>query len=274
MRVVPTDDGALAVSPEAAAEVREEVTAFVDGVVDDTDSRRAVVPLDGGVASAVVVALAVDALGTDRVDALVMPAHLNSEAAARDAETLASAAGIDAHRIQLQPLLAAFREAMGAAGAPADDLLAVENVLERFRMACAYYVANTGDRIVLGSATRTERLLGSITKHGDVGVDALPLGHRYHTEVCALADALGVPDTVTERPWGFGSGPTDAEQLGVDDRTLDEVLAAVEADLAVDDIAERTGVDPETVARVRSWRDRTEHKRRPPVTPDRTADLR
>ena len=270
---MPTDDGVLAVSPEAVAAVREEVTTFVEAALDDAGTDRAVVPLDGGVASAVVAAVAADALGPERVDALVMPAHLSGEAAARDAETLAGALGVEPHRVQLQPLLAAFRETMGAAGAPADDLLAVENALARFRMACAYYVANTREGLVFGSVTRTEQLLGSVTKHGDIGVDALPLGHRYHTEVCALADALGVPDAVTERTGGFGSGPTDSEQLGIDDRTLDELLAAaVDAELPVDEVADRVGVDPETVERVLAWRDATAHKRRPPATPDRTTD--
>lgn len=265
---MPTDDGLLAVSPEAVATIREEITAFIGSAVADAGADRAVVPLDGGVASAVVAALAADALGPENVDALVMPAHLSGEAEARDAETIASALGVKKRRIQLQPLLAAFRETMGAAGAPADDLLAVENALARFRMACAYYVANTGNGFVLGSATRTERLLGSVTKHGDVGADALPLGAHYHTEVCALADALGVPDAVTEQSRGFGSGPTDAEQLGVDDRTLDELLAAlVDATQPPDEVADRVGVDHETVERVRSWHDTTAHKRQPPVTP-------
>lgn len=268
MRVVPTDDGALAVSPEAVTTVREEITAFIGSTVADAGADRAVVPLDGGVASAVVATLAVDALGAEHVDALVMPAHLSGEAAARDAETLAEALGVEARRIQLQPLLAAFRETMDAAGAAADDVLAVENALARFRMACAYYVANTNDGLVLGSGTRTERLLGSVTKHGDVGVDALPLGSHYHTEVCALADALGVPDAVTHRSRGVDTGPTDAEQLGVDDRTLDELLAVVvDGEQPPDEVAERVGVAHETVERVRSWHDATTHKRRPPATP-------
>lgn len=272
---MPTDGGALAVSPDAVAAVREEVTAFVEAAVAEAGATRAVVPLDGGVASAVVAALATDALGADNVDALVMPAHLSGEAAARDAETLARALGVETHRVQLQPLLAAFREAMGAAGAPADDLLAVENALARLRMACAYYVANTREGLVLGSVTRTERLLGSVTKHGDVGVDALPLGHRYHTEVCALADALGVPDAVTERPHGVEASPTDATQLGVDDRTLDELLVAVvDAEVSAEEAAERVGVDSETVDRVLAWRGATAHKRRPPATPDRGTDGR
>lgn len=272
---MPTDDGALAVSPEAVAGVREEVTAFVEATVAEAGTSRAVVPLDGGVTSAVTAAVAADALGTENIDALVMPAHLSGEAAARDAETLARALGVETHRVQLQPLLAAFREAMGAAGAPADDLLAVENALARFRMACAYYVANTREGLVLGSVTRTERLLGSVTKHGDVGVDALPLGHRYHTEVCALADALGVPDAVTDRPRGVETGPTDAAQLGIDDRTLDELLAAVvDAGIPAGEAAERVGVDRETVERILAWRDATAHKRRPPATPDRGTDGR
>ena len=78
-----------------------------------------------------------------------------------------------------------------------------------------------GDGMVFSDVTRTDRLLGSVTKHGDVGVDALPFGDLYYTEVRALGTALDVPDTVTSNPRsGFGGVPTDAaELLRVGERT-------------------------------------------------------
>lgn len=262
------NESGLAETPAEVADLRERVTAFVEHTVEDADAERAVVALDGGLESTVLAALATDALGTDRVEALVMPAHLSSEAAARDAETVAGALGLEPNRVHLGALLAAFREAVGAAGAPADDLLAMQNALARLRMACAYYVANTGSGVVLGSATRTERLVGSVTKHGTVGADALPLGDCYATEVRALADALGVPDAVVDSDAGFDITPSDAAELGIDDRTLDELLVAlVDSELGPEAAAERVGVTPETATRVAEWHAATAHKRRVPPTP-------
>lgn len=259
----------LTTGPEALADLGASLVGFVEAVVAEAGADRAVVALDGGVASAVTATLAADALGPDRVDALVMPAHLSSEASARDAETVADGLGIDAERVHLQPVLAAFRETMGETGAPADDLVAIGNALARFRMTCAYYLANTGNGVVLGTATRTDRLLGSVTKHGDAGVDVLPLGDRYYTEVRALAGELGLPDSVIAGPrGGFAVAPTDAETLGVDDQTLDELLvAAVDENRPAPEVAERVGVTVETVERVTSWRAVTAHKRRRPPTP-------
>ncbi|MFC7175923.1 NAD(+) synthase [Halosegnis marinus] len=251
------------------ADLGASLVGFVETAVAEADAERAVVALDGGVESAVVATLAADALGPDRVTALVMPAHLSSEAPARDAEAVAAGLGLEAERVHLGPMLAAFREVMGETGAPADDVVAVSNALSRFRMACAYYLANTSNGVVFGTATRTDRLLGAVAKHGDVGADFLPLGDRYYTEVRALAHELALPDAVVAGPrGGFAVGPTDAETLGVPERTLDELLVAlVDADLSPAAAAERAGVSVEAAERVASWRAATAHKRRLPPTP-------
>jgi len=264
-----TDDPSLVTSPTEVERVRDRLVEFVETVAEDAPVDRAVVTLDGTPTSAALAALVTDALGSDRLDALVMPAFLSGEAAARDAEAVAATLGVESTRIQLQPLLAAFREAMGNVGTPADDVIAVQNALERFRMACAYYVANTSDGMVFGDVTRTDRLLGSVTKHGDVGVDALPFGDLYYTEVRALGTALDVPDTVTSNPRsGFGGVPTDAAELGVDERTLDELLlAVVDENRPAEVVAEDLDVTTDTVERVEQWHAATAHKRHQPQTP-------
>lgn len=89
-----------------------------------------------------------------------MPAQLSDEASARDAEAVASLLDIDYQRVHLQPILMAFQEVIDAGEKPADDIHAIENALDRFRMTCGYYVANISNGLLSGHSTvRTDWLV-------------------------------------------------------------------------------------------------------------------
>lgn len=261
------DEATDPTEPDVEA-LSRRVRAFVAATVEDAEADGAVVPLDGDTAAAVVAALAADALGPDRVTALVLPAHLTSEAAANDAEAVARSLGLDPERVHLGPVAAAFREAVGAAGTPADDLVASERALARLRATVASYVAAVDNAVVFGGATRTELLLGSAP--AGRSVDALPLGDAYATEVTALADALDVPAEVTAG--GVGTLDDDATDLGVSPGQLDTLLAALVDDGAEPEAAARRAGVPERVAgRVLAWHEATALARGPPATPGESA---
>lgn len=267
---LPRDEDRLATSDRALRRVRELLKSFLDETVAEADANGVVVVLDGTVGSTVVAALAADAVGPDRVRALVTTTGLSDEAAARDAEAVASALGVDHRRLQLQPVVTAFQRVVGTAGEPADDIVAVRNAHERFRMACAYYVANVTGTLVLGTVTRTERLLGSVAKHGRNAVDLAVLGDLYRTEVAALAEYMDAPtDIAASASDGDRLGtPSDAERLGVAPRTLDSLLRRY-VDEGDDEatVADRAGVDRETVRTVADWCATTRHKRHEPPKP-------
>lgn len=262
-------EGFVTASP-AVADLRAAVQAFVRAVVDDAGAERVVVGLDGGRNTTVVAALAADALGADRVTGLVMPAHMITEASARDAEALATSLGIEYERIQLQPVVAAFQEAIGANDGPADDLAATERALSRIRTACAYYVADTTNAVVVGAATRTTLLTGAAVGCGETETDCLPLGDLYGVEVRALADALGVPDDLVGRSAGGGFG-VDAPGSAVEGesaRTVDRTLRlAVDEGLDASSVAGRVGVDVDTVERLVGQAADVARRRSPPPTP-------
>ncbi|MBC7228584.1 MAG: NAD(+) synthase [Thermoflexales bacterium] len=99
------------------------------------------------------------------------------------------------------------------------------------------------------------------TKYGDGGVDLLPLGGLYKTQVWELARELGVPQEVIDRPptAGLWPGQTDEGEMGITYRELDRILAAMEA-------GDLFGLDPAAVEKVRGMMARSEHKRRmPPI---------
>ncbi|WP_049925220.1 NAD(+) synthase [Halopiger goleimassiliensis] len=267
---VPRNDRGLATTDEAATRLEAAFPRFLERLVADADADGLVVGLDGGVETALAASFAVDAVGADDVTGLVMPAFMSHEAVTRQAEAVASSLGVDALKLHLQPLLAAFKETVGQSAGPSDDLVAGTNALSRLRMACAYYVANTTNALVVGPINRTQYLLGAATKHGETAADCLLFGDLYRTEVESLARAVGVPEELTVETSGspLHPGESPAATLEISPEEVDAILRLhVDEGLGKDAVAERIDVDPTIVDRLREWCDRTDHKRRLPPTP-------
>ncbi len=217
-----------------------------------------VVGLSGGVDSATSAALAVRAVGPGRVLAALMPCHSQPEDATLG-QLVADTFSIPAVTVDLSGAY----DALSARLPP--DLqsggLAAANVKPRLRMVTLYYLAQSRNYLVLGSGNKTEIEVGYYTKYGDSGVDLLPLGGLYKTQVWELARQLGVPQEVVERPptAGLWPGQTDEGEMGITYRELDRVLADIEA-------GDTSGVEPATLAKVRGMIARSAHKRAmPPV---------
>lgn len=255
---------------------RERITSFIRDRVGAADADGVVVNMSGGLDSTVTATLAVEALGPDRVYALVLPCNKTGAIHARDAESLAEALGIACDTIHLQPLFARFE-----ADAPDrfdlhDEPVLTGNLVARFRATMAYLAANATNGLVLGTTNGSERLLGYFTKHGDGAADLLPIGHLYKTDVMRLAATLDVPQFVREkRPAaGFVPGQVDRDDLGAPYDVVDPILQlATETDRAptgpdVRSVATRLDVDPVLVERLIARHRRTAHKRHPPPTPE------
>lgn len=264
------DETGLVTARADLVRVEADLHDFLAGVVADAGAERAIVALDGTLRSTVVATLAVDALGSDRVTGLVMPAYLTHADAAQEAELVAEVLGMEYTRVQLTPLLAAFQTTIESSPGATDDLVATESALARLRTACAYYVANVANGVVLGTTDRTALFAGTVVKHGDTGVDCLPLGDLYHTEVRALADLLDLPDPASTTASGSegmaASQPCDGR--GLDNTVRDRVLhGLVDLGESTATVADRLGLPRTTVERVATWRAETAHKRRVPPTP-------
>ena len=250
--------------------MREECIEFVRSTVTAADAEGVVVGLDGGLASTVVATLAVEALGPGGVSGLVLPSSKIGSRSARDAETVADVLGIDAETVHLQPLLVQVGELTPHTDLHGDPIVR-ENLVDRLRMTMLYLSANATTRLVAGTTTKSERLLGSFTKHGDGAADLRPLGGLYRTEIARLADELELPEFVTERPAavGFYPGRSDSHDLDAPQEVIDAVLERlIEGEEGRDRIAASLEVDPETVDRIADRREATAHKRRSPPTPE------
>lgn len=192
--------------------------------------------LSGGVDSATAAALAVKAVGPESVLAAILPCH-SQPIDARLAREVADAFGIPIVTVNLDDAFDALTDNLPVT----EHRLAAANIKPRLRMTVLYYLAQTYNYLVLGSGNKTELMVGYFTKHGDGGVDLLPLGDLYKTEVWDLARDLGVPKTVIERApsAGLWPGQTDEAELGISYVELDRVLEAI-ASAETADIASRT----------------------------------
>ncbi len=214
------------------------------------------VGLSGGVDSACVAGLAKLALGRQAVIGVLMPCHsdpIDAEYAHQVGEAF------DLQTITIE--LTAVYDSLVAVLPPTDRRLATANLKPRLRMTALYYVANTRNYLVAGTGNKSELMVGYFTKHGDSGVDMLPLGDLYKREVYDLAREVGVPQPILDRPptAGLWPGQTDEEEMGLTYNTLERALISLT-------IGGEHGVDRPTLDRVRQMMTVSAHKRTtPPV---------
>ena len=250
------------------SELREQCVSFIRSEVANVGASGVVVVLDGGADSSAVATLAVEALGPDRVYGLVLPSSKIGSRNAQDAEAIAEALGIETDTRHLQPLLMCFTELIPDRVDLYGDPISRDNLVARLRTTMAYLVADATDGLVVGSATRTDRLLGSVAKHGDGVADLFPLGTLYKTETEALASALELPAFVTEPRPTAGQYPQKDNGHGIDApvETIDRVLfRLVDSGWSRDRVRSALDTDPETVDRIVKHRQISNRERRRPA---------
>lgn len=245
-------------------EHRKEAISLIHETVAQVDGEGVIVNLSGGIDSSTTATLAVDAVGAANVYGLCLPTLASTDANMRDANTVATDLGIGYDTVQLQPILDLFEDRFAPKISTQGNRNAIGNIVARLRMACAYYAANTTDKLVVGTSNRTERLLGYFTKYGDGGVDLFPLGDYYKTEVQSLSRLIDVPPEIIEKPStaGLWSGQTDESELGVPYGLLDPMVRQI-VDMR-DDISTVADVlkrEPATVHQYADLVTQTAHKR-------------
>ena len=249
-----------ALVPKLPAHARGTIETFLRAHALAEGLDGLVVGLSGGIDSALVARLATDALGPRHVLGVLLPDERFP--AALEAETVdyARSLGIESRTIRIGPIESAFRAALPEV----DDRVALGNTIARIRMVILYTLARGRRRLVAGTGNKSELLLGYFTKYGDGGVDLLPIGDLYKTEVRALAAAMGLPEAIRSRPptAGLWDGQTDEAELGASYDTLDRILRGLEEFRTEEEIAGATGLP---IAQVRDVARRvveSRHKRR------------
>jgi NAD+ synthase len=251
--------------PKLPAHAVDAIDQFLRAHAAAEGVRGVAVGLSGGIDSALAARLAVDALGADRVLGVLQPDAAYPPALLAETEAYATALGIAHRTVAIRPIEAAVHAALPELADP----VALGNVKARLRMVVLYAVAREEGRLVVGTGNKSELLLGYFTKHGDGGVDLLPLGDLYKTEIRALAAELGLPAAIRERAptAGLWEGQTDEGELGLPYEEIDRILVGFERLLSEEEIAAATGSSLETVRGLARRIRTTRHKRRLPPIP-------
>ena len=246
--------------------VAEKLSGCIAEYVEKAGVKGVVVGISGGVDSSTAAALAVRALGRNRVYGLIMPEKETNPKDLEDARRVAKHLGIRWREIDITGIVGSV---LAAAGDDYDTAprVAKGNVKARARMVLLYYHANKDNLLVLGTGDRSEILLGYFTKWGDGAVDLLPLGGLYKTQVRLLAEHLGVPEDIAWKPSspGLWPGHRASQELGADYDVIDRILYhMVDLGLGDEEVAEKADAPVELVRAVRERIRATRHKRNPP----------
>ena len=248
--------------------IERRIVDFIRTYVNSVGAKGAVIGLSGGVDSSVTASLLVRALGKDKVLALIMPYKTTPPEDIKDAVQLAQMLGIRYDVVSIDPIRASFSSTIPAF--KESEVVANGNILARIRMTILYYYANLNGMIVAGTGDKSELLIGYFTKYGDGGVDILPIGDVYKSQVRMLGRRLGLPDSIVTKPSSprLWEGQTAEGELGVSYADIDVILhALVDLRMNPQKAQEATGKPLNLIEQV--WRRvvATEHKRRTPVVP-------
>lgn len=246
--------------------VCKKIEQSIQNYISNSKTNGVVIGLSGGIDSSVVAAIAVRALGKDKVLGFILPNEKLHQSFEDDARILAKQLGIKVKKIALADLVNAFK--MNVDEDMVKNNLVVGNAMARFRMVLLYAYANYLNYLVIGTSNLTEIMVGYVTKYGDGGVDFEPCGALYKTHIRILAKYLNIPEAIITKPptAGLWDGQTDEGELGITYELLDKILLAQAKEFSREEIISTLKIDEAVVIKVEKMVAKSEHKRKmPPI---------
>jgi NAD+ synthase len=194
---------------------------FVQEELHTSGFTEACIALSGGLDSALVLKLAVDALGADHVHAIFLPYKASSDESRRDAHAMFEFCRIPWQELDISGMADAY-----LALQPGVDRLRTGNLLARLRMAIIFDQSKKESALVVGTSNKSELLVGYSTWYGDMACAIMPIGDLYKTQARSLARHIGLPQQVIAKPPSadLWAGQTDEGEIGVSYETLDQIL--------------------------------------------------
>jgi NAD+ synthase (glutamine-hydrolysing) len=264
----------IAVRLDDHAEIWQALVIGLRDYVEKNGFRSVVLGLSGGIDSALVAAIAIDALGAKRVNGVAMPSKYSSDHSISDAQALASATGIHFRTVPIAPMVEAYMNNLVLKG------LAEENLQARVRGTTLMGISNQEGHLVLATGNKSELAVGYSTLYGDAVGGFAPIKDIYKTDVWALArwrneiarsrgEAEPIPvNSIAKEPSAeLRPDQKDSDSLP-DYLLLDRVLTAYVDDDQGSEALIAAGFDEALVSRVIAMVDKAEYKRRqyPPGT--------
>lgn len=266
----------VAIMPSELAELYEDEArvyqALVMGVKDyigKNGFRGVLLGLSGGIDSALTLAIAVDALGADQVEAVMMPFRYTADISIEDAKTQADRLKVHYHSIPIETLYSAFESALAPRFEGYEEDLTEENLQARIRGTLLMAMSNKVGKLVLATSNKSEVAVGYSTLYGDMVGGFSPLKDVPKTLVYRLAkyrNSLSevIPERVITRPASAELRPDQTDQDTLPDYDMLDVIIEnyVKYDKSPIKIAETFGFDLPQVEKVITLIHRSEYKRR------------
>jgi NAD+ synthase len=191
----------LAIDTDVA---RRVIGEFIRSQLRQAGFERTVIALSGGIDSALVAYLVVEAIGATNLHAVLMPYRSSAPASRADAESVVESLGCSSEVVEITPMVDGYFGTESATGAAGPEGLGASslrrgNFAARMRMAVAYDRSVTFGGLVVGTGNKTESLIGYTTLFGDSACAFNPIGDLYKSQVRQMAVAVGVPDAIVRK---------------------------------------------------------------------------
>ncbi|WLF83412.1 NAD+ synthase [Moraxella sp. ZY210820] len=257
-------------STNTIAEIYQALVMATRDYVQRLGFNGVVLGLSGGIDSALTLAIAVDALGADKVQALMMPYTYTSSMSVEDAQQQAQRLGITFGVAEIHPIVSSFQQTLYPFCGDTTQEITEENLQARARGTLLMGLSNKFGNLVLATGNKSELAVGYCTLYGDMVGGFAPLKDVYKSIVFELAkyrnsleESPIIPERVINRPPSAELRPeqTDQDSLPAYD-VLDGILYAyIEEDLSLEEIVAK-GFESELVQKVVQMVERSEYKRR------------
>ncbi len=263
-----TVDGVVFPRLEEEAEIWNAIVLGIKDYAKKNKFESCLIALSGGIDSAIVATLAVDALGAKNVFGVGLPSKYSSDHSLSDAYALANNTGLNFRVIEIEPIVSEFVTGLNLNG------IAEENVQARVRGTTLMAISNQEGHLVLATGNKSELAVGYSTLYGDAVGGFAPIKDIYKTDVWALSrwrndlarrrgEAPPIPEnSITKEPSAeLRPGQKDSDSLP-DYDILDAILVRyVDGDQGAEELIS-SGVDADLVRRVIAMVDKAEYKRR------------
>jgi NAD+ synthase (glutamine-hydrolysing) len=260
--------GVIVAEKSSIESIYHTLVLGVRDYVNKNGFKGVVLGLSGGIDSALTLAIAVDAIGADRVEAIMMPFKYTSNMSQEDAEAQANAQGVKYRVMSIEPLYDAFLNTLAPAFEGTTPDTTEENLQARCRGVLLMAMSNKHGHMVITTGNKSEMAVGYATLYGDMVGGYSALKDVFKMTVFDLSRYRNtisqvIPQRVIDRPPSAELAPDQKDEDSLPPyEALDVILAAyIEQDLSAHDIIDM-GFDESVVRRIIRLVDINEYKRR------------
>lgn len=245
--------------PKSNEEIIEQIILFIREKKKDSGCTGAVVCLSGGLDSAVVAYLTIQAIGKENVTLVHLQEKELDLIHTEDAKLIAKELNTHLKEINISSIL---NEALEILPDLKKNKVAKGNLKARIRAVIAYSIANLDNKLVIGTSNKSELSIGYGTKYGDLAADMLPIGDIYKTKLYEIAKKLGINKKIVEKAPTAGLWPkqTDEKEIGVSYKKLDRFLIGLEVQEDEQNLAKELNLNKEQISRIKELLRKNKHK--------------